>query len=145
MLRRKILYRVLITICITLPGTICAQQRDDITGNWKVNKVELSTSATKEEKQKLTELSLLFLKTTFQFKADSSFLLISPEKELNQQGIWIFNSEKKNIIVWENELKGSRGKLMEILIKKSDNSYTFVLEETPIILFVSKITITKAK
>lgn len=143
--RKTLLTKILIIICMSMPGIIYAQTKEDIIGNWKVVKTELDKSANKEEKQKLEQIYAIFSKTTFQFNPDGSFILKSSEKNLNQQGIWEFNVQKRNIIVWDKESKGVRGKLMEILVEKRDDGFAFVMKETPIILIVSKAIITKSK
>lgn len=145
MLLKRHLFKIVLILSLATTNNIYAQHAEDIIGNWKVIKAELSDQAKQEEKKMLPRLNAIFSKTTFHFKADSSFLLKSPEKVLNQPGMWLYNEEEKRIIVWEKNPKGRPGKLMEILVKVIDGQYKFEMIESPVILTVSRITVTQSK
>lgn len=117
-----------------------AQQAKDIIGKWKVIKVGLAPTATKEEKEKIDMVAAIFSKIVFYFQADSSFKLDAPDKDLaTQNGVWVFDETKKKITVTERNYKGARGKLMDILVKLVNSKYVFMMDETPLVLTVEKV------
>lgn len=116
-----------------------SQKTGDFVGNWKVVKVELSPTADEEEKQSIGMIRQIFLKSTFHFKADSSFSFDAPDKDLVvKDGIWQFDSNKKYIKVTERPSVKAPGQLMGITVAAKKDNYLFAMDETPLILTVSK-------
>lgn len=116
-----------------------SQKAEDFVGNWKVVKVDLSPIADEAEKQSIATIRQIFLKSTFHFKADSSFSLEAPDKDLAvRDGVWQFDPNKKYIKVTERPSVKSPGQLMGITVKLEKDSYLFIIDETPLVLTVSK-------
>jgi hypothetical protein len=116
-----------------------AQESQDLIGDWKIIKVELSPNTQEEEKQMLSMITQIFLKSTFHFNANNSFSFDSPDKDLaTKNGIWHFDARKKYITIVERVSKGIPGQLMGINVEVSNGKYLFLMEETPLILTVTK-------
>ena len=116
-----------------------SQQNEDLIGDWKITKVELTPNAGQEEKQMLGMLTQIFTKSTFHFKTNSLFSFESPDKDLAiRDAVWKFDITKKYIKVTERVTKGTSGQLMGITVKVIEGQYLFFMEESPFVLTVIK-------
>jgi hypothetical protein len=127
-------------ILFTLFGKFSySQQNDDLIGDWKITKVELAPNAGQEENEMIGMLTQIFLKSTFHFKNNSLFSFDSPDKDLAiKDAIWKFDITKKYIKITERVSKGKSGQLMGITLIVKEGQYSFLMEETPVILTVIK-------
>jgi len=138
-------FQIALIIGIFFPGSTYSQTKEELIGTWKVIKVQLSEDARKEEKAMIGKLAGIFKKTTFNFREDGSFILKSPEKDLNKPGTWVFDENNKHIIVWDKESKGIPGRLMGMFTKKENDNLVFGMEGSAVILTLSKIILTRVK
>jgi hypothetical protein len=120
-------------------NTSFSQKREDLIGEWKIVKVELSPDAGPEEKQGLNFLSQVLLKSAFQFRENNTctFSCSDPEMEI-KDGAWQFDAGLKLIRVLEGKSKAKPGVLMEISVQEIKGKVTFLMKETPVILSVVK-------
>ena len=133
---RTITFIILFTV-LTKPSF--SQQNDDLIGDWKITKVELTPNAGQEEKQMLVMLRQIFSKSTFHFKNNNLFSFESPDKDLAiKEASWKFDVTKKYIKVTERVTKGNSGQLMGITVKIIAGQYLFFMEESPVVLTVIK-------
>jgi len=131
-------YVVALFISLTL---LCkaSYSQQDMLGDWKITKVEIAPNASQKEKGMLGKVAQIFSKSTFHFKNDSKFSLDSPDKDFAiRDAIWKFDSTKNYIKIIERVSKGKAGLLMGITVKVVEEQYSFIMEETPIILTVKK-------
>lgn len=137
---RNYSFKLLLSLCLLLFAKASfSQATADFIGDWKIIKVELSTRAGKEEKHMLGIVTPIFLKSLFHFKLNNSFSFDSPDKDLLiKDGVWQFDLKKQYIKITERTSKGTAGQLMGITIKAANGEYLFQIEETPMILTVTK-------
>ncbi|MES2431754.1 MAG: hypothetical protein V4556_12515 [Bacteroidota bacterium] len=116
-----------------------SQQTGDLIGDWKVTKVEMASTADPKEKQALVLVEPIFLKSIFHFKTDSLFSYDSPDEGFAVESAnWHFDEKEKKVSVTRKISTGSPGILMGITVKKEEGNYLFLMEGTPLLLYVKK-------
>jgi len=105
--------------------------KTDIVGKWTVEKVIFLTQLPDEQKQTMEMLKNAFLKSKFDFKADSNFSFDFEFDDMRiNDGHWKYNVLTKSFIIQDWKDKDTDGSiLMEIFAKKESNKILFSLAE----------------
>lgn len=139
-LKRSYLIFFISIFCLVITKHSNAQTVEDIIGNWKVVKVELTPDAKTEEKNAFEMVNTMFLQTMFNINSDNSFSFITTNKDLTiPSATWSYNSTTKTItVIGIAPDTQKKGLLMEIIVNIIEGNYLFKLNETPVILTVLK-------
>ncbi|MDP4238537.1 MAG: hypothetical protein Q8904_03580 [Bacteroidota bacterium] len=113
---------------------------NDIIGKWSVVQINVLTKLPEGQKKTIDLLKEAFLRSTFEFNPDNSFVFdFELEKMKIQNGHWKYNDYKKSFIIQDWKDKDTTNwKLMEIFPKRSGNQVIFQLPELFIELIMNK-------
>jgi len=130
---------LLVSILLLFSKFSYAQTEADFIGDWKIIKVDMLPSAGQEEKQMFQKVRSIFSKSTFHFKSNNLFSFDSPDIDLSiKDGIWNFDAKNRYITISERMSKGTRDLLMGIYVKETIGGFLFYMEETSVILMVTR-------
>jgi hypothetical protein len=131
------LYLLLIGCLISIASF--SQNKTDLTGNWKVNKVSIPENLKHYKGGDVPRVENMFLQGKFHFNADGTCKFDTPEKEMQfKNTTWTFNEKDKSILI-KGEVAGEKGALMKMFVSIKDNKWYFTMDDMPVLLEVQKI------
>lgn len=128
---------ILITLIQFIYMELSAQKvsEKELTGSWKVVKLEaLMPDVREEQKESFEEMKQLFSKSKFHFKADHSFdfEINTPDLEI-KDGTWTLDSDGENVDIIENEVQ-----VMSLAVTKENGKTSFLVSHIFLMLEVVK-------
>lgn len=118
-----------------------AQTKQDIVGNWRVDKVYFPTipgDLPQENQEQLNTIKSAIRQATFTFEENGNCSIVSPHPEFNFKNVkWLYDLKTKQIMV--HEKVDPPGSLIRIFVNQQEDGHTyFLIDETDIKLKVKK-------
>ena len=113
---------------------------NEIIGKWSVVQIHVLTKIPDEQKKTVDRLKDAFLRSTFEFNSDHTFVFdFEIEKMRIQTGSWKYDDYSKSFIIqdWKDR-ETNNWKLMEINTRKTDNKVIFELHDVFVELVMNK-------
>jgi len=113
---------------------------NEIIGKWSVVQLNILTKIPDEQKKTVDRLKEAFLRSTFEFNSDHTFVFdFEIEKMRIQTGFWKYNDYSKSFIIqdWKDR-ETNNWKLMEIKTRKEGNNVIFELHDVFVELVMNK-------
>lgn len=139
--------RSLIVLLFLLAGPAVYGQINtaELIGNWKVAEVKVSGSLSAEEKKVMNMVMPIFKKSTYKFDSQGYGKMHMPIGNIPVRASafpsgdvrWFFNEQQQSLKITER--KDFKKILAEMLVKKEDNFYYFMVMETNLVLKMARI------
>jgi hypothetical protein len=118
-----------------------AQNKNDITGNWKVVQLLLPEAVKNNKKANIQMIEKMFLQSIYHFNNDGTCVVECPVKEMQFKNCsWTFAEKDRSISIDGTAPDGNKGMLMKFFVSSKNGKWYFEVDESPITLEVQKMT-----
>jgi hypothetical protein len=137
---KKVIGLIIFVLAFNIQIKAQSLAENEIIGKWSVVQINVLTKIPDEQKKTVDRLKDAFLRSTFEFNPDHTFVFdFEIEKMRIQTGSWKYNDDSKSFIIqdWKDR-ETNNWKLMEINIRKEDNKIIFELHDVFVELVMNK-------
>jgi hypothetical protein len=137
---KKITGLIILLLSIYLQINAQSLTENEIVGKWSVVQINILTKIPEEQKKTVDRLKDAFLRSTFEFNPDHTFVFdFEIEKMKIQTGCWKYNDYSKSFIIqdWKDR-ETNNWKLMEINTRKDGDKIIFELHDVFVELVMNK-------
>ena len=137
---KKVIGLIIFVLAFNIQIKAQSLTENEIIGKWSVVQINVLTKIPEEQKKTVDRLKDAFLRSTFEFNPDHTFVFdFEIEKMRIQTGSWKYNHDSKSFIIqdWKDR-ETNNWKLMEINTRKEDNKIIFELHDVFVELVMNK-------